>query len=171
MIILKFLLWNRPKCELIQQIIPQQQLLPLVILAKHRFPTGMHTLAQLLPLPRKHQLKQFRDRLGVLLNLLFRIGIEDRQTSVDVPFIRVDAQRDVHFDILDAADVARAVPGELVVGEPGAAHAEEGSVRHGLRVGGDAVVLLRGQVDMLGAQAGHDGFNKGEVGVGGAVFD
>jgi hypothetical protein len=38
-------------------------------------------------------------------------------------------------------------------------------VRDGLRVGGYAVVLLAGQVDVLGLQAGEDALNKDEVGV------
>lgn len=41
----------------------------------------------------------------------------------------------------------------------------------GLRVGSDAVVLLAGEVDVLGLQAGEDGLDEGEVGVRGAVLD
>ena len=41
----------------------------------------------------------------------------------------------------------------------------------GLRVGSDAVVLLAGEVDVLGLQAGEDVLDECEVGVRGAVLD
>jgi hypothetical protein len=44
-------------------------------------------------------------------------------------------------------------------------------VRDGLRVGRDAVVLARRQVDVLGAEAAEDRFDFGEGGVRGAVLD
>lgn len=42
---------------------------------------------------------------------------------------------------------------------------------YGLGVGGDAVVLGGGEVDVFGVQAGEDVFYFGEAGLRGAVFD
>lgn len=152
-IVLEFPLGHLTQAEPIKQIISQQQFLPLFLLvraAKHRVPGCVHAGAQLGAVASQHQLEQLRHRLGVLLNLLLSVGVQDRQAGVDVPFVGIDAQGDVNLDVLDAADVARRFPWELVVGGPGGAHAEEGGVRDGLGVGGDAVVLFAGQVDMLG---------------------
>jgi hypothetical protein len=173
MVILELLLRHLTQAKLIQQLVAQQQLMALVAMdaAKDGLARSVHARRELVAVPRQHQLEQLRDRLGVLLDLLLGVRVEDGEPRVDMPFVRVDAQRDVDLDVLDAANVARRFPGELVVGGPGGAHAEEGGVRHGLRVGRDAVVLLARQVHVLGAQAGQDVLDKGEVGVRGAVLD
>ena len=97
----------------------------------------------------EHELEEPSDRLGVLLDLLLCVWVQDGEAGVDVPFVRVDAQGDVDLDVLDAAYVARVLPGELVVRHPCSTHAEEGCMRDGLRVGCDAVVLFAGEVDVL----------------------
>jgi hypothetical protein len=166
MIVLQLALRHLAQAKPIQQIIPQQQLLPLLLLvraAKHRFPRRIHAPTQLRLVAREHQLEQLGDAFSILLDLLLGVGVEDGQAGVHVPLVRVDAEGDVDLDVLDAADVARRFPGELVVGGPCGAHAEEGGVRHGLRVGGYAVVLLARQVYVLGLQAREDALDEGEV--------
>ena len=156
MIVLQLPLRHLPQTEPIQQIIPQQQLLPLLLLvraAKHSVPRRIHAPAQLVPVASQHQLEQLRHRLGVLLDLLLGVRVQDGEAGVYVPFVRIDAQGDVDFDVLDAADVAGRFPRKLVVGGPGGAHAQEGGVCDGLRVGRDAVVLFARQVHVLGLQA------------------
>jgi hypothetical protein len=104
----------------------------------------MDAVAQFVAVARKHEFEELGDRLGVLFDLGLSSRIEDGEAGVDVPFVGEDAQRDVHLDVLDAADVARDFPGELLVGCPSGAHAQEGGVGDGLRVGCYAVVLLEG---------------------------
>lgn len=77
-----------------------------------------------------------------------------------MPFVRVDAQSDVAFHVFDPADPARHFPGELVVGLPCGAHAQEGGVCDGLGVGGDAVVFLAREEDIFGAE-GREGVCDG----------
>lgn len=72
-----------------------------------------------------------------------------------MPFVRVDAERDVAFHVFDPADPARHFPGELVVGLPCCAHAQERGVCDGLCVGGYAVVFLAGEEDIFGAEGGE----------------
>lgn len=54
---------------------------------------------------------------------------------------------------------------------PGLAHGEEGGVRNGLGVSGDAVVLGGREVDEARAEAGEDGLDLAEGRVGRAVLD
>jgi len=88
-----------------------------------------------------------------------------------MPFLRVDAEREVYFYVFDAADVARYFPGELGIGVPGFAHGEEGGMCYSLRVGGYAVVLCCGEVDVSGTKAGEDVFDFVEALLRGTVFD
>lgn len=173
-VVLQLALRHLPQAEPVQQVVPQQQLLALGLLvrpAKYGFPRCVHAPRQLRPVPREHQLEQLRHGLGVLLDLLAGVGVEDGEAGIDVPFVGVDAQGDVDLDVLDATNVAGRFPWELVVGGPRGAHAEEGGVGHGLGVGGDAVVLLACEVDVLGLQAREDVLHEGKVCVRGAVFD
>jgi hypothetical protein len=152
-VVLQLLLRHRPQAELIQQVIAQQQLLAFFLrmrAAKHRVSRRIHPLAQLLFIARQEQLEQLGHGLGVLLDLLLGIWVQDGKTCVHVPFVCVYAKCDIDLDVLDATDVAWCLPRELVVGGPRGAHAEEGRMGDGLRVGSDAVVLLAGEVDLLG---------------------
>lgn len=127
---------------------------------------------ELLFVAAQHELEELRHAGRVLLDLLLRARVEDCQPGVDVPLVAVDAQRDVDLDVLDAADVPRRLPGELVVRLPGRAHAQEGGMRDGLSVRRDDVVLLRAQIDHLGAEAGEDLLDGSDgVGRGGPVVD
>ena len=89
-----------------------------------------------------------------------------------MPLLAVDAQHQVDLYVLDAADVARALlPGVLVRRPPRATHAQEGGVRHRLRVRRDPVVLVRRQVHVLRLQAAQDRFDLLQRGLAGAVAD
>lgn len=132
---------------------------------------GEDARAQLVLVAPQHQLVELGDGAGVLGDLLARLRVEDREPRVHVPLLVVDAHHQVDLDVLDAADVARALPGELRRRVPRLAHAEEGRVRHRLRVRRDAVVLVRRQVHVLGAEAPQHGLYLGERRVRGAVFD
>lgn len=120
----------------------------------------MNALSELLPVASKHELEQLSDTLCVLANLAPSTGVEDRKTRVDMPLVAVDAKGDVHLHVLDAANVARDLPGELLVCFPRRAHRQESGVGDCLRVRGDAVVHLGGEVYMLGLEAAEDALDK-----------
>ena len=88
-----------------------------------------------------------------------------------MPLLAVDAEHGVDLDVLDAADVAAELPGELGVCVPGLAHAEEGGVGDGLGVGGDAVVLQGREVDEARAEAGEHRLDPAKGRVRGPVLD
>jgi hypothetical protein len=136
-----------------------------MVVSKHSLARGVHTLAEFVSLTGKHELEQLGHRLRILLDLPLRIRVQDRKTGVDVPLIGVDAQRDVHLNVLDTTNVARAVPWELIVGEPSSAHTKEGGMGHSLCVGCDAIVLLGSEIDVLGLEAGHDILHESKVGI------
>lgn len=119
----------------------------------------------------QHELVELGDGLCVLGDLVTGFGVEDGEAGVDVPFLRVDAQHDVHLHVFEPADVAAELPGVLLVGVPCLAHGQEGGVSYSLRVGGDAVVLLGGEIDKLGLQTAQDGFDLVQGLIGGAVLD
>lgn len=70
----------------------------------------------------QHELVELGDGFGVLGDLVAGFGVEDGEAGVDVPFLGVDAQHDVHLDVFEAADVAAEFPGVLGVGMPCFAH-------------------------------------------------
>jgi len=131
----------------------------------------MHTFTELVPLPCEHELEQLGHRFGILLNLLLRVWVEDRKTCIDVPLIRVDAEGNVHLDVLNTTDVTRAVPRELVVREPCTAHAEESGMSNSLCVRCNAIMLLGGKIDVLGPEAGHNILHERKVSIRGAILD
>lgn len=87
-------------------------------------------------------------------------GIENSETGVDVPFVRIDAESDVDLDVLDSAYPAIDFPGKLIVGVPCSAHAQESGVRHSLGIGCDAVVHLAAKVDILGFEGLKDALDE-----------
>ena len=119
----------------------------------------------------EHELVEVGDAAGVLGDLLPGLGVEDGEAGVDVPLLAVDAEHGVDLDVLDAADVAAELPGELGVCVPGLAHAEEGGVGDGLGVGGDAVVLQGREVDEARAEAGEHRLDPAKGRVRGPVLD
>lgn len=153
MVIFQPLLGNLAEAEAVEDLVLEQEILVHATGAKDGVLGGHDARAELFLVAAEEELEELGDGLGVLLDLLLGVRVEDGKSGVDVPFVCVDTQRDVDLDVLDAAYVPRVLPGELVVGHPGGAHAEEGGVRDGLRVCGDTVVLLAGQVDVLGPQA------------------
>lgn len=70
----------------------------------------------------QHELVELGDGFGVLGDLVAGFGVEDGEAGVDVPFLRVDAQHDVHLYVFEPADVAAELPGVLLVGVPCLAH-------------------------------------------------
>jgi hypothetical protein len=126
---------------------------------------------ELFTVPSEHELEELGDGFGVLFDLFLCIGVQDGETGIHVPLVRVDSKGDILLDVFDATDVAACFPRELVVGGPCGTHAEEGGMRDGLCVCRDAVVLLGGEVDVLRSEAGHDILHEGEVVVGCAVLD
>lgn len=155
----------------VENLVLQQQVLSLGARTEDRSPGGVDPLLQFVPAALDHQLVQLRHRLRILADLFLRGRVEDGEPGVHVPFVRVDAQRDVDLHVLDAAHPARDLPGELLVGVPGRPHAQEGGVRDRLRVGGDAVVQLAREVDILGVEAGQDVLDEPQAGVRRAVLD
>lgn len=153
--------------ETIQQLIIKQQLLALCMtdMTKHSLTSREDALPQLLPMPPEHELIQLRNTSSVLLDLLLGSGVQDGQPGVHVPFVAVDAQRDVDLDVLDPAHVPRYLPRELAVGEPRRAHGQKRRVRHCLCVGCDAVVHFGCKLDVFASQAGEDALDEGEGGV------
>lgn len=128
----------------------------VVAAAKHEVAGVLDALGELEALALKYQLEQLRDRGRVLADLAPSGRVEDGQAGVHVPLVTVDTQCHVDLDVLDAARPALLLPGELVVGSPGRAHAQEGGVRHRLGVSRDAVVLLGRQMHELGLEARQD---------------
>ncbi len=151
MVVFEALLRDLAEAEAIEDIVFEQQFLPDSAPAEDGFSGRQDALPQLVSVAGEHELEELRDGLGVLLDLLLGVWVQDGEAGVDVPFVGVDAQGDVDLDVLDAADVARVFPRELLVRLPRGAHAEECGVRDGLRVCRDTVVLFAGEIDMLGA--------------------
>ena len=95
----------------------------LVTATKHLLPCTVHPLRECLSIGIEHQLEDFGGAASVLADEGARGGVEDGKTSVDVPFIGIDAEHDVYLDSFDTADVVAMFPG---VGEsfgPCCAHA------------------------------------------------
>ena len=85
-------------------------------------PSPNNPLPKLTHLLTKHKLKQLRSALLELVGLRACGGVEDREASVDVPLVCVDAERYVYFYGFGVADVVPVFP---VVGDrvsPGRAH-------------------------------------------------
>lgn len=139
--------------------------------AKDLVARGKHAPAQAGQVADEHELVEVGDAARVLRDLLARLGVEDGEAGVDMPFLAVDAQHEVDFDVFDAADVAAHGPRELPVGVPRLAHGEESGVCDGLRVGRDAVVLSRGEVHEFGPEAAQHRLDLVQRGVGRAVLD
>ena len=156
MIVWRPLLGHFAQGKSIQHLVIQQQLSLSQPAHEDCISSSLDPPRQFFSMPTKHELEQLSYRLGILLDLLLRRRVEDCKACVYVPLVRVYAQRNVDLDILDAADVAVDLPRELVVGTPCGAHAQEGGVRDSLRVGGDAVMHRRCEVDVFGAEARED---------------
>lgn len=141
--------------KLLEQVVAQQQVGAAVVTgaAKDVVAGPLDALSELKALALEHQLEQLGDRGRILADLDLGGRVEDGQAGVHVPLVAVDAQRHVDLDVLDAARPALLLPGELVVGSPGRAHAQECGMGHGLGVGRDAVMLLGCQVHELGLEA------------------
>ena len=77
-----------------------------------------------------------------------------------MPLVAVNAKCEVHLHVLNATDVSWHLPGELLVSCPRGAHREESSMSDGLCVCSDAVVLVGGQVYMLGLEAAEDALDE-----------
>lgn len=131
----------------------------------------MHPALELLPMPPNHEFVQFGNRFGVLADLLLGCRVEDGEPSINVPFVGVDAQGDVHLYVLNTAYPPGKLPWELLVGLPCGSHTQEGCVSDSLGICGDAVVVLAGEVDMRGSEAGEDLFDKLEAFVRGSMLD
>lgn len=79
-----------------------------------------------------------------------------------MPFVAVDTERHVDFDVLDTTRPALFFPWELVICCPGRTHAQECGVGNGLCVGSDAIMFFGGKVDECGLEAGEDAGNEGQ---------
>ena len=77
-----------------------------------------------------------------------------------MPLVTVDAKGDVHLHVLDAANVARDFPRELLVCFPRRAHGQESGVSNCLGVCSNAVMSLGGEVYMFGLEAAEDTLQK-----------
>ena len=73
-----------------------------------------------------------------------------------MPFLGVDAECQVDFDVLNTTNVASYFPGKLLICVPGFAHTEESCMRDCLGIGGDAIMLASGEVDVFRSQAGEN---------------
>ena len=88
-----------------------------------------------------------------------------------MPFLGIDAQGEIDLYVFDPTDIAGYFPWKLGVGVPSFTHGEEGGVRYRLRVGGYAVVLGGGEVDVGRAKAGEDVLYFVKACLGSAMFD
>ncbi len=149
-----FLLRYFPQRKSIQHLVPQQQFMISTISFEDRRSSRLDPFLQRFTMSTEHQLEKLGHGLGVLPDLLLGCRVQDGETGVDVPFVRVDPESDVDLDVFDAADIPVNFPRELVVGLPCCAHAEEGGVCDGLGVCSDPVVCFRREVDVLGTETG-----------------
>lgn len=91
--------------------------------AKYRGAGLLDTSAEALSITNQHQLVELRHRFGVLPNLLLGGWIQDGEASVDMPFVGVDPESHIDFDILYTSYIARYLPRELLIGVPCLSHA------------------------------------------------
>lgn len=119
----------------------------------------------------KHELVEICDTLCVLTDLLLGVRIENRETSIDMPFLGIDTKGKVDLHVLDAADVTSYLPWKLGIGVPCFAHGKECSVSDSLGIRCDAVMLGGRQVDVSTTKAGKDSFDLVEAFLRSAVFD
>lgn len=159
--------------KLIQQIILQQQFMSLatISIAKDRLSRTLNAIPQLLLMTSQHQLEQISDRLSILLNLSLGSWVQDSQTSINMPLVRIDAQRDVDLDILNPTHIPRHLPRKLIVRRPRSAHGQESRMRHRLRISCNAIMSFGSQLDMLALKARQDFRDKIVARVRGAVLD
>ena len=143
-----------PQRKSIEHLVSQQQFVIPTRALEDRRSGRLDPLLQRFAVSTEHQLEKLRHGLGILPDLLLGGRVQDGETGVDVPFVRVDSEGDVDLDVFDAADIAVDLPGKLVIGPPCRTHAEEGGVRDGLGVCGDSVVCLRREIDVLRAKTG-----------------
>lgn len=82
------------EAELVQDLVFEQRLagpLRVVLFAEDFFFGAENAHAQLVEVAAEHQLVQLGDALGVLVDLLAGLGVEDGEAGVDVPLLAVDA--------------------------------------------------------------------------------
>ena len=91
--------------------------------------------------------------MGCSVRVAIWFWVEDRETSVDMPFLAVDTDCQIDLDMLDATDVTAHHPRELVVRMPCFAHGKECRMSNGLCIGGDAVMFFRCEVDKIRLEA------------------
>lgn len=143
-----------PQRKPIQHLVSQQQFVVATLAFEHRRSRRFDPFLQCFAMPTEHQFEKFGHGLGVLPDLLLGGRVQDGETGVDVPFVRVDPEGDVDLHVFDAADITVDLPRELIVGLPCRTHAEEGGVCDGLGVRGDPVVRFCREVYVLGTKTG-----------------
>lgn len=142
--------------EAIEHFIFQKQVLADGVRFENRCAGGLDSTLKLVPTPFDHQFVQVRHGFRILADLFLCRRIEDGEPGIDVPFIRVDSQRDVYLHVLDAPDPTTNLPGKLVISSPRRSHAQEGGMSDGLRVCRDMVMHCAGEVDVFRIEAGQD---------------
>jgi hypothetical protein len=123
MIVLNPFVWLFSKGESIENFILKKQ----VVVPSGTEDLGassFDTLRELLLVSGEHQLEKLRHGGCVLFDLLPCRWIENGQSCIDMPFVRVNSHHDVYLDVLDAAYVSRNLPWELAICGPSHAHAE-----------------------------------------------
>lgn len=143
-----------PQRKSIQDLVSQQQLLVPTVTLEDCRSGRLDPFLQRFTMSTEHQLEKLGHRLGVLSDLLLGGRVQDGETGVHVPFVRVNPEGNVDLDVFDAANISVDLPRELVVGPPCRTHAEEGGVCDSLGVCGDPVVCFRREVDVLGTETG-----------------
>lgn len=162
--------WNSGEGEAVEEIITKEEW--CVAALENPFSCCFHTPRELGAVAADHELEELGRRGCVLADLLLGGRVEDGEPRVDVPFVTVDAQGYVDFDIFDAPRPACFFPGELGVACPGGAHGEEGGMCDRLSIRSDPVMFNGREELVLGFEAGDDGDDKGEgYGVAKAVRD
>lgn len=101
--------------EPIEHFITQEQILACSIRLEDRSTSGLNAFFQLVSLALDHQLVELRHRLRILPNLFLRRRVENGQTGVDMPLVRIDPQCDVDLDIFDTTYPPSNLPRELIV--------------------------------------------------------
>ena len=111
----------------------------------------------------KHQLEQLGNRFGILPDLSLGPSIQNRKTSIDMPFVRVDTKHNIALYVLNTADIAVDLPRELIVGEPCGAHTQESGMSDSLCVRCNSIMLLGSQIHDVRIEARENFFNQSKA--------
>jgi hypothetical protein len=87
-VIWELFLGQGAKTELVEEIVAEKEFLFRgAIFTKDGFACGVDSVAELFTMPGKHEFEELGDGLGVLLDLLLCVGVQDGKAGVHMPFV------------------------------------------------------------------------------------